>query len=389
MNNLTTDIGFVSLNKYGEILCGDNVEVVEYENSMTMVLADGLGSGVKANILSILTSKIIATMMANGMSLEECVKTIASTLPQCKERQLAYSTFSIIQVNNNEEAVLIQFDNPLIIMMRNGENYRYQIEELIIDGKKILKSIIKIMPGDIFITLSDGAIYAGVGQTLNYGWQRDNIIKYIEARYFPEASAKLISTIISEKCKELYADVPGDDTTVATVKVRNRQIINLMIGPPIDILAEKDVFDLFFSKAGKKIICGGTTATIIGKYLNKPVITCLDYQDPDIPPIGKIDGIDLVTEGIVTLSRVLKYAENFVSTDNTQSDWNDKKDAASLLCQALFVDATDINIFVGTAINPAHQTANIPINFDIKIRIIKELTKYLEQIGKKVKLSFY
>ncbi|MEG1151816.1 MAG: SpoIIE family protein phosphatase, partial [Oscillospiraceae bacterium] len=373
----------------GEILCGDNVEVVEYENSMTMVLADGLGSGVKANILSILTSKIIATMMANGMPLEECVKTIASTLPQCKERQLAYSTFSIIQVNNNEEAVLIQFDNPLIIMMRNGENYRYQIEELIIDGKKILKSIIKIMPGDIFITLSDGAIYAGVGQTLNYGWQRDNIIKYIEARYFPEASAKLISTIISEKCKELYADVPGDDTTVATVKVRNRQIINLMIGPPIDILAEKDVFDLFFSKAGKKIICGGTTATIIGKYLNKPVITCLDYQDPDIPPIGKIDGIDLVTEGIVTLSRVLKYAENFVSTDNTQSDWNDKKDAASLLCQALFVDATDINIFVGTAINPAHQTANIPINFDIKIRIIKELTKYLEQIGKKVKLSFY
>lgn len=389
MNNLTTDIGFVSLNKHGEILCGDNVEVVEYENSVTLVLADGLGSGVKANILSTLTSKIIATMMANGMSIEECVKTIAGTLPECKERKIAYSTFSIIQVNNNSEAILIQFDNPMIIMLRNGENYKYKTEELLIEGKKIYKSVVKAMPNDAFIAMSDGAIYAGVGQTMNFGWERDNILKYIEARYFEKASAKLISTIILEKCRELYADVPGDDTTIATVKIRNKQSVNLMIGPPSNSEDDKKVIEAFLSSDGKKIVCGGTTSSIVAKYLNKPIITTLDYYDKNIPPIAKIEGIDLVTEGVLTLSRVLKYAQSYVETNNTQSDWSNKKDGASLLCNELFLSATDINFYVGMAINPAHQNPDLPINFGIKIRIIKELSEYLKKIGKKVKISFY
>ena len=126
MNDLTCDIGYKSINHAGEQLCGDHVEVVEQEDGSTViVLADGLGSGVKASILSTLTSKIISTMLAAGLSIEECVETIAATLPVCSVRGVAYSTFTIIRLIRNQTAELIQYDNPQVIVLRNGENWEY------------------------------------------------------------------------------------------------------------------------------------------------------------------------------------------------------------------------------------------------------------------------
>ena len=144
MNNLCTDIGYLSLNKWGEQLCGDRVEIVDQgENSTVIVLADGMGSGVKANILSSLTSKIISTMMAANMRLEDCVSTIASTLPVCAVRGVAYSTFTIIHIIENEEAEIIQYDNPLLILIRDGKFVEIPNTGTEIDGKMIYKS--KIM----------------------------------------------------------------------------------------------------------------------------------------------------------------------------------------------------------------------------------------------------
>ena len=180
MNNLCTDIGFCSVNKKGEQLCGDHIEMVEQnDNSIVFVLADGLGSGVKACILSTLTSKIISTMMANNMSIEDCVSTIASTLPVCEKRGIAYSTFTIIRITDNSEAEIIQYDNPMVVMLRNGEYYEYPTTSMEIGGKTILKSKLSLEMNDVFVTMSDGAIYAGVGKTLNFGWQRDSIVDFL------------------------------------------------------------------------------------------------------------------------------------------------------------------------------------------------------------------
>lgn len=157
MNNLCADVGYQSINHYGEQLCGDHVDVVEQgENSTVIVLADGLGSGVKASILSTLTSKIISTMMSEGLTLEDCVETIAATLPICSVRGVAYSTFTIIHLINNETAELMQFDNPLVILIRDGEHYEYKKTELNIGGKKIYNSTIQLRENDVFIAMSDG-----------------------------------------------------------------------------------------------------------------------------------------------------------------------------------------------------------------------------------------
>lgn len=224
MNNLCVDLGWRSINKYGEQLCGDRVQIVEPSaDSVVMVLADGLGSGVKANILSTLTSKIISTMMASNMTLENCVQTIADTLPVCEVRKVAYSTFTIIRIEHNEFAELIQYDNPLVILLRDGKSYDYDKTAMEIGGKTIYKSKVKLQENDTFITTSDGAIHAGVGMSLNFGWQRENIIEFMEMIYDNGFYRKNAGHHPAGRCNKLYGYKPGDDTTVSVMKVRQRR----------------------------------------------------------------------------------------------------------------------------------------------------------------------
>ena len=391
MNNLWTETGYVSLNKTGEQLCGDRVEVTGggEANHTTLVLADGLGSGVKANILSTLTSKILCTMISGGMPIESCVETIAETLPVCSVRKVAYSTFSIISVTDNEIAELIQFDNPEIIVLRGGVRYDYPMTTRQIAGKTIHESRFPVEENDVFIAMSDGAIYAGVGHALNHGWQRENIIDFAEANYLPGNSAKYIAGNIVDECNRLYEGEPGDDTTVAVVRIRARHPVNLMIGPPSTKDQDIKMMNLFFAKQGEKIICGGTTATIASRYLHRDLKPTLDYPDPEIPPISQLEGVDLVTEGVVTISRVLKYAEDFLNGTDLSASWSTRRDGASLIARELFEKATDINFFVGRAINPAHQNPDLPITFGIKIQLIENLAKCLEKMGKQIKVSYF
>ena len=164
MNDLCADIGYQSINHAGEQLCGDHVDIVEQtENSTVIVLADGLGSGVKASILSTLTSKIISTMIAADLPLEECVSTIAATLPVCSVRGVAYSTFTILHLWNNETAELIQYDNPHIILIRDFEITDYPKNEMIVGCKKIYQSVLKLRENDVMIAMSDGCPHAGIG----------------------------------------------------------------------------------------------------------------------------------------------------------------------------------------------------------------------------------
>ena len=390
MNDLCTDIGYQSLIKYGEETCGDHVEILEENDDCAiMVLADGLGSGVKANILSTLTSKIISTMIANNMSIEECVSTIASTLPVCEKRGIAYSTFTIIHVVGNKEAEIIQFDNPHVILMRNGKNYDYDKSVMEIGEKLIYRSKIALQLNDLFIAMSDGAIYAGVGRTLNYGWQIENIVVFMENVYKDNYSAKAIANLLLEKCNSLYEGKPGDDTTISAIRIRQRQPVNLVIGPPKDPKDVSKMFTGFFAMEGKRIVCGGTTSQLAAAFLGKELQASIQYLDPEIPPTAEIEGVDLVTEGVITMNRVLKYARSYLQDNEYYTEWLAKKDGASQIARLLFEEATDIVFYVGTAMNPAHQNPDLPINLGIKIRIVEELASCLKEMGKKIKVNFF
>ncbi len=390
MNDLCADIGYKSINHYGEELCGDHVDIVEPdEDSTVIVLSDGLGSGVKASILSTLTSKIISTMLAEGLSLEECVETIAATLPVCSVRGVAYSTFTIIHLLNNETAELIQYDNPHIILIRNDENYEYPKTEMNIGGKKIFKSVIKLQENDIFVAMSDGCPHAGIGRAYNFGWKREEIIGFMECLAPVGYTAKTLSTMLVDECNKLYGEKPGDDATACVVRVRKREPMNLLFGPPSNRDDADRMMSLFFSKEGKHIVCGGTTSTIAAKFLGKPLKTNLNFEKSDIPPIAEIEGVDLVTEGVITINRVVEYAKDYLGENKYYKQWSFERDGASLISCLLFEEATDINFYVGKAINPAHQNPDLPINFNIKMNLVEELSACLRKMGKRIKVSYF
>ncbi len=390
MNDLCADIGYKSINHVGEELCGDHVDVVEEnENSTVVVLADGLGSGVKASILSTLTAKIISTMMAAGLPIEECVSTIAATLPVCSMRGVAYSTFTIIHIMDNETAEIIQYDNPHVIIFRDFQNFDYPKTEMNIGGKKIYKSTIPLREDDVFIAMSDGCPHAGLGGRYNFGWQRDDIVEFMQALVAGGYTAKTLSTMLVDECDKLYGNKPGDDTTACVVKIRKREPMNILFGPPFNRDDCERMMSLFFSKAGKHIVCGGTTSSIAAKFLGKPLRPTLEFERSDVPPIAYLEGVDLVTEGVVTMNKVIEYAKDYLAENKLYEQWSFKRDGAALISRMLFEEATDINFFVGRAVNPAHQNPDLPINFNIKMNLVEDLTTCLRKMGKSIKISYF
>lgn len=383
-NNLCSEIGYMSINHYGEQLCGDHVDIVESKDSSIIVLADGLGSGVKASILSTLTAKIISTMLAAGLDIRDAVETIAATLPICSERKTAFSTFTIIRLVDNIHADIIQYENPNVIMLHNGVRCEFPLITMTIGEKTIYRSTVELSDGDIFVAISDGVLYASEDGVLNNDWNRDKLIEFLEPLSRAELTAKLLASIIIEETGKLYGGKPFDDATACVVKIRQRQTVNIAIGPPEDMSDNHRMMALFFAKEGKHVVCGGTTAKIAAEYLHVPVVTSPTSPDPDVPPISVIEGVDLTTEGIITLDKILSYATDYVRDNRSFEQWCYKKDGASLAARLLFEQATDINMFIGHAANPAHN--EMPINFNVKMQILKKLSEQLQKMGKRVKI---
>ena len=237
--------------------------------------------------------------------------------------------------------------------------------------------------------MSDGCPHAGIGLSYNFGWRREDIIGYMETMVQTGLTAKNLSTMLVDECDRLYGHAPGDDATACVIKIRKREPMNILFGPPSNRDDADRMMSLFFSKEGKHIICGGTTSSIAAKYLGKPLCPTLNFEKSDIPPIAHIEGVDLVTEGVITVNKVLEYAKDYIGDNSMYEHWNFRRDGASLICQLLFEEATDINFYVGRAINPAHQNPDLPINFSIKMNLVEELSKCLRQMGKRIKVSYF
>ena len=390
---VTVDVAYKSLNKFTEILCGDRVEILKTADSDIMILADGMGSGVKANILSTLTSKILGTMFLNGATLEECVDTIVETLPVCQVRQVAYSTFSILQVYHNGDAYLVEFDNPGCIFIRDGRLMPIPQNLREIDGKKINEFRFQVKKGDALILMSDGTIHAGVGQLLNFGWLWDDIAAYAVKEYGKTISAVRLASSICQACDELYMFRPGDDTTVACMRIIDSKPVHMMTGPaqnPED--DERMGADFMSDPTAKTIVCGGTSSTIVSRVLKKPLDVSLDYVDPDIPPIAYMDGIDLVTEGVLTLNRVIRLLRRYVKKESVVEDFFeelDKPNGASMVAKMIIEDCTEIHLYVGKAVNSAYQNPGIPFDLGIRQNMVDQLKAVLEDLGKPVTVTYY
>ena len=389
--DVNVEISYKSLNKHNEELCGDKVEILKTKDSDILILTDGMGSGVKANILATLTAKILGTMLVNGATLDDCVETIAMTLPVCKVRHVAYSTFSILQIFHSGEAYLVEFDNPSCICLREGNVVNLPYEERNIRGKNIREYHFQVKLNDYFILFSDGVIHAGVGKILNFGWDWVNVAEYAKSSLKTSFTANRMANTLSKACDELYMQSPGDDTTIAVAKIIDKREVHLLTGPPMKKEDDTRMVLDFMSGGTTTIVCGGTTANIVARETGRQVITSLDYIDPNLPPIAHIEGVDLVTEGVLTLSKTLSLLKEYSKGEIDENFFMalDEKNGASMVAKVLIEDCTDLHLYVGKAINVAHQNPDLPFDLSIRMNLVQQIQDVVRNMGKGVAITYY
>lgn len=388
LGGIPVGFGIVSLNKKKEKICGDYYTIITDpdSDSTVMVLSDGLGSGVKANILATLTAEMLSIMIARKVNIRTAVKAVADTLPVCSVRNLAYATFTVMVAEENE-ICLLQYDNPDVILLRNGKNVEYCRDILMFGEKEIHQSYFQFREGDMMIFMSDGVTNAGMGKTTYAGWGREEVVGFCEQHYRDGMSAQEMSSAIADAGLALNLDETDDDLTVLTVAAMKKNIVNIMVGPPADREDDRSYFETFFQKEGMHVVCGGTTAKLVADYLQTEVAGLPDSGTEEVPAMSEIKGIDLVTEGLLTLEKLVDYCDDFQEDRTYFNQIIKKKDGAAELFRVLFAEATEINFFFGNALNDNYTSLHI--DREKKKKMALELIDHLKAEGKKVKICFW
>jgi hypothetical protein len=405
------DVQVRQLKKRGEELCGDAVGWHRGERETVLVLADGLGSGVKANILSTLTQKIALTLFREHLPVDEVVETLAATLPTCQVRQLAYSTFTLVRIGADGAVDLVEFDNPPAFVFRNGWREPIEREARTLAGFTLHQAQFTLAEGDCLVVASDGLIHAGIGGREPLGWRWEPIAEHLEAVLSQNPEAEEIAENLIEAAAGLYRENVGDDTSIAVLNCRALREVTLVIGPPANPADDVAMVERFMRQSGRKVVCGGTTAKLIARELGRPLTVDLATAGRDTPPSGQIDGIDLVTEGVITIMHAIDALENVRLRPPRQALHDlgalygartpavrrpgrpaapppDPDTPAQALARHLRL-ADKVTILLGRALNPAHQNPDLPVHLGLKAHLVEHLSEKLRARGKVVDVIAY
>lgn len=378
--------------KYKQSVNGDvfHQHKIKEDNRIITVLSDGLGSGVKANVLATLTSTMAVNFISNSRDITKTAEVIMKTLPVCKVRKISYSTFTIIDIDDSGVVKIIEYDNPAYILIRNNKAVEISKKVMKLNYNKHKENILYYSEftaslGDRIIFFSDGVSQSGMGtKTTPLGWGIENVkdfaLKYIKQNN--NISARELAKTINSRAFFNDGYKPKDDITCGVIYFRKPRKTIVVTGPPIAGEKDKYVASMLEKFDGKKIICGGTTAKIISRELDRNVLVSIKDHDPDIPPVSEMEGMDLITEGTITLGKTLELLEQ-----NTHYDYSKNNAVAKII--NLLLDSDIIHFIVGTKINDAHQDPNIPVELGIRRNLIKNIIKVLEEKHlKETKLQF-
>lgn len=370
------DIYSESLNQQGEELCGDVVRAARQADRSIVVLSSGLGGGVKACILATLTAEIIVTMFRNDVPVEEVVATVIGTLPVSKPQGAAYSTFTVLEVHHNTSVFrVLNYDNPKTYFFRDGEPYRIEARTENVLGKKILMRDGKLEPGDFLGLASDGLV----------GGKRKELSAQL-ARLLRRkpGSARYVVHEVLNRAREACDGRPAADATFAGVYFRPRRSVMVFTGPPLDQKEDETRAARLLAFKGAKVVCGGTTASIVASYLGSAVKTERSTELSDIPPIGVLPDVDLVTEGILTMAAALECMRN------AGGDlWRlpGERNGAVLLANEL-LRADSIHFVLGQAINPHYQNPLLPRSISIRRNLVEQTAEFLRGLNKDVEIEY-
>ena len=352
ISDFFVDIECAQMKKYSEDAYGDCFlcQKIAEEDRTIAVLSDGLGSGIKANILSNMTAHMALKFIASDTDMKGAIKIMMDALPVCKVRKVSYATFTIVDYREGDIARVIEMDNPKIIHLRGEVAVDFNRRKLVSSQgniRRIYMSEIDIQPGDRLIFASDGVTQAGLGTPFfPLGWREDGLTDHVQrvVSNHPQISAAALARNVMHAAIALEKDKkPYDDISCAVMYFRTPRKTVVVSGPPYDRENDVRYARMIDSFAGRRVICGGTTSNIISRELGREVITDLKSGGNGIPPLAQMDGVDLITEGIITLTYVAQFLESGEVLE-------DMKNPAVLLCKIL-LDSDVIDFIIGTKIN--------------------------------------
>lgn len=387
--NICLDYGYRSINHFGEEVCGDRVNIRHDKDRFIGVLADGMGSGVKANILSTMGSTILSTMLHGGEDLESAVDVVIRSLPVCSERGMNYCTFSVVNVDDRGVARLVEFDNPQAWIIRNYQVVQPERQLRQVEDKAIWESSLPLIEGDILVVTSDGAVNAGMDNQFSYRWNWDSVGKWLCERAHHFTSARRLAAELVEAVNNLYGGRPMDDVTAMVLQVRPQNTVNLMYGPPEYPEDDEFMVHEFMEAEGDRIICGGTTSNIVSRVMDSPVVTMPETAADGVPPIAFMADMELVTEGVLTMTRTGDILERYYGDMNADYRELDGNNGAAILAKYLVENCTELRAFIGRARNPGYEGKDVPLDLNMKMKAIDRVCDLLKANGKTVYKYYY
>lgn len=381
------DVGFYQKKKYNQNAFGDYFLSKRYKdtNRLIAVLSDGLGSGIKANILASMTATMLLKFIEAQSDIKTACEIILNALPVCKVRKISYSTFSAIDCDEEGHVNIVEEGNPEFLWIRNNEVLKPEfnvITSTTFTNRHMHLYHLKLEKGDRIIFCSDGVTQAALGtKELKLGVRREGLIEIVlrKLKEEPEISSDDLTKYIIKCIERIEPDHNlKDDTSVACLYFREPRKSIIFTGPPYNQEEDGQYVQSFYNFNGKKAIAGGTTANLVARELNLEIRTDRNINTGKLPGISYIDGVDLVTEGILTLTKTAEYLET----------GEIKEDAAGKLMK-FFLDSDEIKFMVGVKLNQAHYNPNLPVEIEIRKNVIKKIVKLLEdKYTKKIDVKY-
>jgi hypothetical protein len=365
--------------KQGQIANGDVFlsRKIKEEGRIITVLSDGLGSGVKASVLANLTATMALRYTTAFVDVRQSAKIIMDTLPVCEKRKISYSTFTIVDLDEDGKTRVIEHGNPPLMLWRGQISVPIERASLTLEtwrDREIHYSEFDTQPGDRIVFFSDGVSQSGLGRAgFPLGWGPARVTEFLRRQISAESeisSQELSRQLVAEALAN-DGHQAKDDITCGAIYYRRPRRLLVITGPPFSKERDRELAELVQHFDGRKAICGGTTASIISRLIGRPVSMLLANVDPEIPPGATMEGIDLVTEGAITLAKVADMLEHGNSGEPERK--NPATDLLSLMLQSDIVE-----FMVGTRINEAHQDPSSPVEMDLRRNIVRKITVLLE-----------
>ena len=384
------EVGHFQMNHEGEKICGDVFlsKRIPEENRVLCVLSDGMGHGVRANVLATLTATISLNFSMEHKDANALAGMIMKALPVCSERKISYATYTIIDIFIESDVVsILEYDNPQTLILRGNRIYEPQWMHVKYNGDVKDKRVMNLKKcsyipqiEDRIVFCSDGITQSGLGNGITMGWGRNNLIQFVRdiIKTTPDISAADLAERVVKRAAANDLYTPKDDLTCGVVYFRQPRKAILCTGPPFNPEQDNEFATILKNFNGRKIVSGATTTEIIARELGRTV-TNEERTDPALPSSSKMKGIDLVTEGVLTLSKVTHLLNNINQNSNTQFG----RGPADQICK-LLLDTDEIYILVGTRINESHHDPTLPVELEIRKHLIQRLTKVLSEKFMKV-----